>query len=120
MRRMNRTVDEKQRILQELAVWKEQGGNVKGFALKKGIERRSLYSWMEQIADANQPKERTKQTSRKQQFIQVPTSEGTAEQQAYRSSVPIRIIGSGVSIELSAGCRKEDLDLVISSMGVRP
>jgi len=119
MRRINRTLEEKQRILQELAAWKEQGGDVKGFALKKGIERRSLYAWMEQIAEANQPKEQTKQTSRKQQFIQIPTSEDTAEKQAYSSSVPIRIIGSGVRIELSAGCRKEDLDLVISSMGVR-
>ncbi len=118
MRRMNRTLDEKQHILQELASWKEQGGDVKGFALKKGIERRSLYSWMGQLAEANQSKKQTKGTSRKQQFIQVPTSEGAAEQQTYRSSVPIRIIGSGVSIELSAGCRKEDLDLVISSMGV--
>jgi len=119
MKRMNRTLEEKQYILQELAAWKGKGGGVKDFALKKGIERRSLYSWMGQISEANQPKKQTKRSPRKQQFIQIPCSEDTAEEQAYVSSVPIQIIGSGVRIELSAGCRKEDLDLVISSMGVR-
>jgi len=115
MRRTNRTLEEKQHILRELAAWKDNGGEVKDFALKKGIERRSLYSWMGQISEANQPKKQIKRSLRKQQSIQIPSSENTAEKQEYSFSVPIRIIGSEIRVELPAGCRKEDLDLVINS-----
>jgi|GEM_PF-5731158 len=42
MRRINRTLEQKQGILQELAAWKEQGGGEKGLALQKDMDKDHL------------------------------------------------------------------------------
>ncbi len=120
MGRIKRSVEEKKRILQELEVWRAKGGTVKQFALERGIERKNLYAWDAKFTEKSRTREKSQPLTRRKEFVQVRTADDCQGDHRHVVSVPIRIMcSSGVCIELSAGCRKEDLELVISSIGER-
>lgn len=119
MGRTIRTVEEKKRILQELDDWRATGGTIQQFALDQGIERKNLYTWEKKYSEKPRIRKRKQHLPRMKEFVEVRSGGEEPEAQRYVVSVPVRIIGSGVRVELSAGCRKEDLELIISSMGER-